>query len=534
MTTDTSVVATESLEVQTPANELRRLREEVTNDPAALAAYQDTYQRAALLAAGPRIRKSLGMTQRAVSKIMGTTQSAVSDLESGRVEPQLSTLQRYARTLDRRFDFTFVDQDLPAFTEGTSNALFDHLKEQALSPLLTTLATQPKRARTLNALSGSVPLPEVLLGHILSELQDKGWATSEGHDKDRVYSLNDDAAYVIGVSLHRDRIVAVLMDLNKDLVTHVTRTLQNSTRKTVTEVTVDIVDHLFRCAKGKQIIGVGVSVAGVVRADTGRVEYAPDLQSSEDWWKGVDLEKILQDKIVARIGVLLRVAVENDANALALHEHQQRGDQSVAVILLSGVGIGAGLVLNGELAAGAHSAAGEGGHAIVDPNGPKCRNGSDHYGCLETMASAQGILTSLGIPAGTSEEVADGLAAANDRVRNGDSSAKEAFVNAGGALGRFLTTIIVLLDPSRTVLYGHPELTNDRYASALAFNEGVGLALEEAKKTRLHLVPDPRMERHALTENIGAVAAGAAAMRHFLALPSRWAPSLRTTDVKSA
>lgn len=45
------------------------------------------------------MRKASGMSQQAVADLMGTTQSAVSDIESGQVEPRLSTLTRYASAL---------------------------------------------------------------------------------------------------------------------------------------------------------------------------------------------------------------------------------------------------------------------------------------------------------------------------------------------------------------------------------------------------------------------------------------------------
>jgi DNA-binding XRE family transcriptional regulator len=78
---------------------LDRLRELVREDPAAAAVYRDAQRRDQLFASMRAARGRRGLDQVAVAQAMGTTQSAVSDLENGRVDPRLSTLQRYARSL---------------------------------------------------------------------------------------------------------------------------------------------------------------------------------------------------------------------------------------------------------------------------------------------------------------------------------------------------------------------------------------------------------------------------------------------------
>jgi predicted NBD/HSP70 family sugar kinase/transcriptional regulator with XRE-family HTH domain len=520
-----------------PDLEFEQLLVDVKEDPAAQAVYQDTMQRAALLAAGPAIRKYKSLTQKDIASIMGTSQSAVSDLESGRAEPQLRTLQRYARALGRRFDFALVDQELPASSGGASNALFLQLKEAALSPLLTTLVRQSeKQGKTLQALADSLLLPKPFVRPILSRLQAEGWTTTVGEGDEREYSLVDEAANVIGVSLQRDRIVGVLVNMDGDVIRDTTSSLADgdSTRQTVTQVTADAVAYLFQASE-RRVLGVGVSLAGVVDAKSGRVDFAPDLQSNDDSWSSVELERELQKRIQDRLGTPdLLVAVENDANALAAWEYLRRGDDSVAVLLLSGVGIGTGFVVEGKVVHGAHSAAGEGGHTIVDPNGPECFVGLKHRGCLETMASARGILTALGISAETSPQRTEGLAAASERIRDGDVAARAAFIDAGRSLGRFLVPIVLLIDPTRAIFYADPYLAKKEHDSARAFQAGVQAALEEASSSRLDFVAEPRLEWHPLEQKTGAVAAAAAALWHFLRRPTHWAPSFLASKAGTA
>lgn len=66
------------------------------------AAYTDAEARSTLLLQLLAARRTGGLTQASVAAAMGTTQSAVSDLERGGSDPRLSTLQRYARAVGRR------------------------------------------------------------------------------------------------------------------------------------------------------------------------------------------------------------------------------------------------------------------------------------------------------------------------------------------------------------------------------------------------------------------------------------------------
>lgn len=61
---------------------------------------EDAQARSALVRALVQARHRLALTQRTLAVRMGTTQSAVSDLEQGGQDPRLSTLQRYARGVE--------------------------------------------------------------------------------------------------------------------------------------------------------------------------------------------------------------------------------------------------------------------------------------------------------------------------------------------------------------------------------------------------------------------------------------------------
>lgn len=507
---------------------LKALREEVMGDPVAKAAYEDANRRTAMLAAMPRMRKLRRLTQRDVAKKMHTTQSAVSDIESGNVDPQLRTLQRYARAIRRRLDIAIVDEDLPVYDEGMAAGLWELVEHQALSPLLTGLRTRSAdKNRTLNALARFAHLPPPVVRPILGDLQEGGWITSVGSGDGRVYALVDDARYVIGLSLHRDAVRGVLLDLRSRVIARDAQELDTPTRANVMAAALAVIDVLCAQRNGHELLGIGVSIAGVVETDTGTVRFAPDLCSDADSWTSVALEVELQDAVQERLrDPELLVAVENDANVLALAEYLERGERSVVTLLLSqsGGGIGVGFVVEGDLVTGENFAAGEGGHIVVDRFGEPCRSGANHRGCLETISTAGAILHRLGLPAETHNEVRESLIAAADRVRTGDEEAAQAFRDAGMALGHFLAQVMVLFDPSRVAIYGHKELMAADSPSGKQFQSAVLSCLEGGvSKGEDHA---DRVHWHQLTKHTDATAAGAAAMRDFLYRPVHWRPSV--------
>src|SRR2546430_1709861 len=121
-------------------------------------------------------------------------------------------------------------------------------------------------------------------------------------------------------------------------------------------------------------------------------------------------------------------------------------------------GIGAGLLLRGELYAGAHGIAGEVGHIVVQRDGPLCTCGN--RGCLEAIASGTGIARAArelapGAPGSAlygldhphAEDVARG-------ARAGDELANAILENAGSYLGLAMGTLVNLFNPQLIVLGG--------------------------------------------------------------------------------
>ncbi|MCL7749943.1 ROK family glucokinase [Halalkalibacter alkaliphilus] len=130
------------------------------------------------------------------------------------------------------------------------------------------------------------------------------------------------------------------------------------------------------------ILGIGMGSPGSVDRHNGTVIGAYNLN-----WSTLQPVK---EQIEA--GTSIHFSIDNDANVAALGERWKgagAGGTDVAFITL-GTGVGGGIVTAGNLIHGVAGSAGEIGHIIVNPDGYQCTCGN--YGCLETVASATGIV----------------------------------------------------------------------------------------------------------------------------------------------
>ncbi|HYO50666.1 MAG TPA: ROK family protein [Chloroflexia bacterium] len=128
------------------------------------------------------------------------------------------------------------------------------------------------------------------------------------------------------------------------------------------------------------VAAVGMGVPGRVDTGTGLVRRAVNLG-----WEELPVGQLLS----AQLGV--PCLLENDVTLAAIGaQHYMGGLASRNMAYVSvGTGIAAGLVLDGRIYRGAHGLAGEIGHMIIAPGGPRCQCGA--HGCLEAVAAGPAI-----------------------------------------------------------------------------------------------------------------------------------------------
>lgn len=205
-----------------------------------------------------------------------------------------------------------------------------------------------------------------------------------------------------------------------------------------------------------RVAAVGLAVAGFVTADRLRVRFAPHLP-----WRDAPIVTRLADRLA------LPVLLDNDANAAMVAEHRfgAAGGARVVMLVALGTGIGAALLIDGQLFRGGYGVAPELGHLRVVPDGRSCACGK--RGCWERYCSgtalavtAVELLARRRLATGPLAREAAGdpgglngarVAAA---AREGDPLAGQAMSELARWLGQGLALIADVYDPELVVVGG--------------------------------------------------------------------------------
>lgn len=205
----------------------------------------------------------------------------------------------------------------------------------------------------------------------------------------------------------------------------------------------------------EQILGIGISCGGPLDHVKGIIKSPPNLYG----WDNVPIVKMMEDEFH------IPTYIQNDANACALAEWKMgaaRGYRNI-IFLTYGTGLGAGLILNGQLYNGADDMAGEVGHVRMTENGPV---GYGKAGSFEGYCSGGGIAQVARIKVleklqmGEKPSLCPGLEQLDDltaksvadAAREGDPLALDIYATSGYYLGWGLAMLIDILNPEVIVI----------------------------------------------------------------------------------
>ncbi len=218
---------------------------------------------------------------------------------------------------------------------------------------------------------------------------------------------------------------------------------------------IDAIDHLSREHANGMLDAIGVRCGGPLDSAAGLVLSPPNLPG----WDRVDVVTPLRDRFGVPVGL------QNDADACALAEWTWgagRGCRSM-IFLTFGTGMGAGLILNGQIYTGANGMAGEVGHVRLEGDGPV---GYGKAGSFEGFCSGGGIArlaramavahleageatlycpTPADLPGVTARVV-------GEAARRGDAIALDVFGIVGRHLGQGLAMLVDILNPERIII----------------------------------------------------------------------------------
>lgn len=258
-----------------------------------------------------------------------------------------------------------------------------------------------------------------------------------------------EANWVVGVDLGATKIAAGLVTPHNEIIKKVyTETEAGAGPPAVVERIAGCVEQLKTALPARQhIAAIGVCCPGPLDHRRGLVLDPPNLAG----WVNVPLQKMLEE----RLG--LPAPIEHDAKAAALGEFYFGAgrDYNDMIFIVIGTGVGAAIIINGQLYRGPTNAAGEVGHITVDMNGPACSCGSN--GCLEVFVAGPDLVDrfreaisgqNVAVPAQIDGSMVAQLAA------QGQPQALQVFQKAGEALGTGIAAMAHMFDISAYIIGG--------------------------------------------------------------------------------
>ncbi|BDY28712.1 NagC regulator [Mycolicibacterium mageritense DSM 44476 = CIP 104973] len=297
--------------------------------------------------------------------------------------------------------------------------------------------------------------------------------------------FNVDAGVVFAAAIGRSRTQLALCNLGGDILA--TTDVDQEPGIGPGELMPDLVKRLDALLddagrRGARIFGVGLSLPGTVDQQAGASLDSPNMSG----WDGVPLTPYFRSLTDAP------VLMDNDANVIALAERRGGlGEFDDMLVVKASTGLGAGIVMGGQLQRGAVQAAGEFGHSKTPAAaGVPCRCGDT--GCLEAVAGGWALVRDLQQAGRPVSHLRDVVALAH----SGDAEARRMIRDSGRHIGEVLAAAVNLLNPAVLVVAGDMVGAYDVFVAGLR-ESLYGNATALATRT-LQIVPSIHQERSSM------------------------------------
>lgn len=311
------------------------------------------------------------------------------------------------------------------------------------------------------------------------------------------YEANPKAGFAIGIDLGGTKVRAALCDLIGRIIEETTEPTDHHGGMAVVAQIERIAKSLAKTAKvpWRLVQSVAIGSPGYV-ADDGTLAAAANIAGLET----IALRRVLERSL------RVHVVVENDVNAAAFGEFASGSFGSIRnlAVISIGTGVGAGIIVDGQVMRGSRGAAGEIAYLPLgdDPTSTQARLS----GSLELAASGSGMRRALRHALSDSHEKTSLKETATPAqiftaAASGDALARELIEQQAALIARAVLSIAVVCDPDVFVLAG-----------------GIGAnptLLDPVRAAVAAIAPFPiRIERSAFADRSGLLGATALARQH--------------------
>jgi predicted NBD/HSP70 family sugar kinase len=349
-------------------------------------------------------------------------------------------------------------------------------------------------------------LTRTTVSEVVGELIDQGFVEEVGHGPSAVgrtptlLSIVDDSRHVIAVNITNAELQGAVVTLRGVIRYRAQLPLHGQDGNAVLVQLFSFIDDLVK-ATDRPVLGIGISTPGLIDTTSGIVRRAVNFG-----WQDLLLRNIVQSHFN------LPIYVANDSHMVALAEYMFGQPQTSAnlVVIKIGRGIGAGIVLNGQLFTGDDHGAGEIGHVMVLEDGPLCACGN--YGCLEAVASVAwivrraqeiaAVVTTSSLNQYIAEDRTIDLDAVVQAFNAGDLAVRRMIEEVGRHLGVAVANLIGVLNIRRVVITGR----------VAPFGQALGEAIRQELRRRVLPALAEATDVEVVTQGPNAVLLGTSAL----------------------
>jgi len=266
--------------------------------------------------------------------------------------------------------------------------------------------------------------------------------------------INPLAFYSIGLAISRGHYAVGLVDFGGTIQKRISKPLDpHMTVPDTLEIIAKYAEKLLReHALPGRLLGMGITAPGPLDVTRGMILHSPHFEK----WSDVSIVDFFSNRIPGTI------LLENRANAMALAEktYCMRGKYDSFLELVIDTGVGAGLIIEGDLYKGGTGFGNEFGHTSINMNGPRCDCGN--FGCAQLYASIPNLL----IEACKRDPKLDSWEQIADLSLAGNAAACSALEMEAEYLASIIVNAVNILDIEAVVLTGdisyHPDELNDK------------------------------------------------------------------------
>ncbi|HRY55470.1 MAG TPA: ROK family transcriptional regulator [Spirochaetia bacterium] len=293
--------------------------------------------------------------------------------------------------------------------------------------------------------------------------------------KRRKLKVAESAGYVVGIALGQSHLDVALCDLEAETIDSrccPVSLLRESPEEVLGKAVAFARELEESAGLGPQaLFGVGIGLPSPVDYANG-VPVNPPVMPG---WDRYPVASFLAQEFTCP------VFVDNDVNVMALAERDKGaatgivGRRGSFILVKAGTGIGAGLVIDGEIYRGAKGAAGDIGHIGIDGDETLCPCGN--RGCLEAVAGGRALLARAEAAAGSGRspflaaELAAGSPIAPALVAKGAASGDEEcirlVISSGASIGDILAKLVNFFNPSLIVVSGGLTGLGERFIASI-------------------------------------------------------------------